>query len=155
MISRTKRGVDLHFIGFSRASRKSIAKKCSENHWLKCLKAPYLNVMMIYFFSNLQSAISQKMCTVSCCLNLKWNQVVVNEAGSWLGLTKVSSFKSRWFFKPVLCSLAWDVGNVAGDVGISAYPPRYSADLAGRSTQIVNIFVSIKKSYRTYSYLHE
>ena len=76
-----------------------------ENHWLKCLKAPYLNVMMIYFFSNLQSAISQKMCTVSCCLNLKWNQVVVNEAGSWLGLTKVSSFKSRWFFKPVLCSL--------------------------------------------------
>ena len=94
-----------------------------ENHWLKCLKAPYLNVMMIYFFSNLQSAISQKMCTVSCCLNLKWNQVVVNEAGSWLGLTKVSSFKSRWFFKPVLCSrCAWDVGNVAGDVGISAYP---------------------------------
>ena len=105
MISRTKRGVDLHFIWFSTVSGKSIAKKCSENHWLKCLKAPYLNVMMIYFFSNLQSAISQKMCTVSCCLNLKWNQVVVNEAGSWLGLTKVSSFKSRWFFKPVLCSL--------------------------------------------------
>ena len=103
--------------------------------------------MMIYFFSNLQSAISQKMCTVSCCLNLKWNQVVVNEAGSWLGLTKVSSFKSRWFFKPVLCSrCAWDVGNVAGDVGISAYPPRYSAGISPAALLKLSTFLFLSKS---------